>query len=129
MRTILDEQYVTVAEAARLLHMHPSSIRRWIDAGELAAQRVGQRRVLIKRAGLEKLVRPVRSSSAAIEVRPDGTLIIPPLTPEEQRQGLAAVERSRKRHAETLAQRGGEPFPPSWEIINELRDERSRSLA
>ena len=51
--------------------------------------------MLIRRAALAKLVRPVRSSSAAIEVRPDGTLVIPPLTPEEQRQGLAAVKRAR----------------------------------
>jgi excisionase family DNA binding protein len=129
MRTILDEQYVTVAEAARLLHVHPSSIRRWIDAGELPADRVGQRRVLIKRAALDNLVRPVRPASATIEVRPDGSLVIPPMTPEEQRQALAAIERSRKRQAEMLAERGGVPFSPSWELLNEARDQRSRDLA
>ena len=27
-----------------------------------------------------------------------------------------------------LAERGGVPFSPSWELINEARDERSRQL-
>ena len=35
--TILGEEYVTVAEAARLLQVHPSSIRRWIEEGNSAS--------------------------------------------------------------------------------------------
>ena len=29
---------------------------------------------------------------------------------------------------EILAERGGKLFSPSWEILNELRDERTRQL-
>jgi hypothetical protein len=29
---------------------------------------------------------------------------------------------------EITARRGGKPFPPSWKVLNELRDERTRQL-
>ena len=52
----------------------------------------------------------------------------PRLSPEEQQQAVAAVEAAKRLQAEQLVKRGGVPFSPSWEIINELRDERSRQL-
>ena len=51
-----------------------------------------------------------------------------PLTHAQQRHALAVIERLKQRQAELLAERGGQPFSPSWEILNELRDERSRQL-
>jgi excisionase family DNA binding protein len=48
MRMIVEEQYVTVPEAAKLVGVHSASIHRWIDSGRLPAHRVGRRRVLIK---------------------------------------------------------------------------------
>jgi hypothetical protein len=56
-------------------------------------------------------------------------LVIPKLTPEQQRQGLAAVARAKKRQAEMLAKRGGKLFSPSWELLDEARDERARELS
>jgi hypothetical protein len=50
------------------------------------------------------------------------------LTPEEVRQGLEAMERVKRHSEEIHASRGGTPFPPSWKIINEMRDERTRQL-
>jgi excisionase family DNA binding protein len=130
MRTILDEEYVTVPEAAKLLQVHSSTIRRWIDSGELPAHRVGQRRVLVKRTDLAKLITPARIEQ---EKRGDMShtepLVIPKLTPEQQRQGLAAVARAKKRQAEMLAKRGGKLFSPSWELLDEARDERARELS
>jgi excisionase family DNA binding protein len=129
MRTILDEQYVTVAEAARLLQVHPATIRRWIDAGQLPAHRVGQRRVLVRRVDLEQAVRPAHDTKpGSLAADPELARLFQPITPEERRQGLAAVERARRSQAEQLAKRGGVPYPSSWELINELRDERSRQL-
>jgi excisionase family DNA binding protein len=130
MRTILDEEYVTVPEAAKLLRVHSSTIRRWIDSGELPAHRVGQRRVLVKRADLAKLITPARveQDKEAGMSQPE-RLVIPKLTPEQQRQGFEAVERAKKRQAEMLAKRGGKLFSPSWELLNEARDERMRQLS
>jgi hypothetical protein len=54
---------------------------------------------------------------------------LPPLSPEERRLMLAAVERSRRRHAELLAARGGQLFPDSVNDIAELRAERERELS
>ena len=48
------------------------------------------------------------------------------LTAEEQARGLAVVENLKRLHQEMLAERNGVPFSPSWELINEERDRRSR---
>ena len=56
MRTVLNEDYVTVPEAAKLLQVHISTIRRWIDSGDLPAHRVGQRRIIVKRGDLANLI-------------------------------------------------------------------------
>ena len=128
MSTMLDGDLLTVAEAAALLKVHASTIRRWIAQGDLPAYRVGQRRVALRRDDLVNLISPARlgteNASAAADLRRQ----LPPMTPERRRQGLEAVERARKRLAELLAERGGRPYESSWELLNEWRDERTRQL-
>ncbi|MGI8554094.1 MAG: hypothetical protein ACR2PL_25410 [Dehalococcoidia bacterium] len=51
-----------------------------------------------------------------------------PLTEEEKQRALVAVEQARRRHSDQLTERGGRPYPPSWELLNELRDERTLQL-
>lgn len=83
----------------------------------------------IKTADVARLITPVRRTQekgGVMHQIEHG--VSPKLTPEQQRQGFAALEAARKLQAELLAERGGELFPPSWELINELRDERSRQL-
>ena len=46
-------QFLTVAEIAELLKLNPMTIRNWIDAGELAAVRVGKRRVRVRQSALD----------------------------------------------------------------------------
>jgi excisionase family DNA binding protein len=46
----LDEEFLTVAEAATLLRVAPSTIRRWIREGDVPAHRIGRRRVALLRA-------------------------------------------------------------------------------
>jgi excisionase family DNA binding protein len=130
MRRILDEEYVTIPEAAKLLQVHPSSIRRWIDAGDLPAHRVGRRRIVVKRTDLANLVMPARAGQdhGGRMGQPEA-LVIPKLTPEEQQQALEAMEAASKLRAAILAKRGGKLFSPSWELLNEARDERTRQLS
>jgi excisionase family DNA binding protein len=126
----LHEEYLTVAQAAARLRVNKSTIRRWIDQGALPAYRVGQRRVALRESDIARLISPIRKPPAGA----DGTATLevpggPRLTPAEQKQAAAAVDAARRSQAEQLAKRGGVPFSPSWELINELRDERSRQLA
>jgi excisionase family DNA binding protein len=125
----LDEEYLTVAEAATLLRVAPSTVRRWIRAGDVRAYRLGQRRIGLRRVDLDGLVRPVQPSAEHVmrmtsEEQPE----IPRMTLEEQQRGREALERVRRLNEQILAERGGKRFSPSWEILNELRDERTRQL-
>ena len=128
MSTLLDDDLLTIAEAAALLKVHTSTTRRWIAQGNLLAYRVGQRRVALERDDVGMLISRARSgpaiSSAAVELRRQ----LPPMIPERRRQGLEAVERIRKRHAELRAERGGVPFSSSGDLLNEWRDERTEYL-
>lgn len=130
MTSVLDEELVTIAEAARVLKVSPSTIRRWIGDGDLPAYRVGHRRVRVRKPDLARLVVPVRGEAkqpGALDQH--GRPIPRRLTDEERQQWLAAIEESKRLHAEQLARRGGKPFSPSWVLINEARDERSRQLS
>lgn len=129
MATLLGEEYLSVAEAAKALHVNPSTIRRWMRQGALPAYRVGQRRVALKRADVARLITPAqRNQEKGGAVSHNEQEVGPKLTPEQQRQGLAAMAEARRLREEIRNERGGQLFSPSWEIINELRDERSRQL-
>ena len=124
------EEYLTVAEAADLFRVNRSTIRRWISAGKLPASRVGARRLALRRADLAKLITPVapRPDERGMVIRT--SLDRSPLTAEERRRGLAAMDDADRLRQEILAQRGGQLFTPeSWELLNESRDERSRDPA
>lgn len=131
MRAI-EEEYLTVAEAAALLRVAPSTIRRWIREGDLPAYRLGKRRVGLKRDELSRLVKPLRSDEAPSHDTAEGDdlerIRRRKLTDEEVERGLAAMDRA-ERHAKELQDaRGGELFPDSSEVIHRMRQERTRQL-
>src|SRR5262249_3493954 len=57
------ETYYTVEEAAKLLQLHPQTLRRWIREGKLPAKRDGKQ-VRLRWEDLERAVRPVRAAAA-----------------------------------------------------------------
>ena len=127
---ILDGDYVTVSEAATLLRVAPSTVRRWIREGDVPAHRIGHRRVVLRRADLASLITPARpatetKNNAAV----DDLVVGRRLTPEEVQQALEALDRAQRHATEIQARRGGKLFPPSWITINEQRDERTRQLS
>ena len=125
----VDEDFVTVAEAATLLRVAPSTIRRWIREGDIPAHRIGRRRVALRRADLARLITPARPSAETKDkVVADEPIVGRRLTAEEKQHALEVMERARRHAAEIQARRGGKLFPPSWITINEQRDERTRQL-
>jgi len=129
MRAV-DEEFVTVAEAATLLRVATSTIRRWIREGDVPAHRIGRRRVALRRADLARLITPARpAAESKNNVAVDDPVVGRRLTPEEVQQALDALDRARRLADEIQAQRGGKLFPPSWITINEQRDERTRQLS
>ena len=129
MSAMLEEEYVTVAEAATLLQVSQSTIWRWIDQGNLPAYRVGQRRVRLKKTDLTNLITPARAQEKGAGMAQTERLTLRPLTRKEQQQGLAAIAAAKKLQAEMLAAHGGKPFSPSHTILDELRDQRTRDLS
>ncbi len=129
MRAV-DEEFLTVAEAATLLRVAPSTVRRWIREGDVPAHRIGHRRVALRRADLASLITPARPGMESSDKVVDNQKWEPRrLTPEEQQRALEALDRAQRHAAETTARRGGKLFPPSWITINEQRDERTRQLS
>jgi excisionase family DNA binding protein len=126
----VDEEYLTVAEAATLLRVAPSTIRRWIREGDVPAHRIGRRRVALRRADLTRLITPARTGmETSGEVAGDQKREPRRLTPEEKERALEAMDRLKELRKRIFEERGGKLFPPSWETINEMRDERTRQLS
>ena len=124
----LDEQYLTIAEAATLLRVAPSTVRRWIREGDVPAYRLGRRRVALRRADLATLITPVQAMPQNGASTDNEPILHRKLTPEEKQQAREAMERLQRLNEEILARRGGKPFPDSLEIIDEMREERTRQL-
>ena len=52
----MEDEFLTVAEIADMLKLNQQTIRNWIDAGDLAAVRLGARRVRVRRSELERFI-------------------------------------------------------------------------
>ena len=129
MRAV-DEEFLTVAEAATLLRVAPSTVRRWIREGDVPAHRIGRRRVGLRRADLAGLITPARPAaetkgSAAV----DEPVVDRRLTSEEKQRAFEAMDRAQELAKRTFEERGGKLFAPAWITINEQRDERTRQLS
>lgn len=133
----MPEGLVSVAEAAEQYGVHPATIRRWIDRGLVPAYRVGERRIGIKASDLATVVKPrpagERRGSAGAQAPIPGYLTLQQIaipqrmTEEEQERVRRLLERIDRRREE-LARKYGKMTPPSWVLINEARDVRSRQL-
>ena len=135
----LEAEYLTVSEAAALLRVAPSTIRRWIRAGQISAYRLGPRRIALRRAELARLVSQVIPDRDGMEMPPAGGaqngaaqrqhLGERRLTAEEVQRGLKALEDARRLNAEIMAERGNKPYmPSSAEVLYEMREDRMRQL-
>jgi excisionase family DNA binding protein len=124
MAITLGENFLTVAEAANLVHVSQSTIWRWINSKELPAYRLGPRRIRVKVSDLAPLLRPARPEKEELVADRRDTL-----TANEREQLSAAIMEANRFRATLLARRDGKPFEPAWQAIDRTRDERSLDRA
>lgn len=65
-----DDPWLTVAEIAAELRVNPATVRLWVSKGQLPATRAGQRKLLIRRSDIDRLLRSPASGPATQEYRP-----------------------------------------------------------
>jgi excisionase family DNA binding protein len=90
------ETYLTVAEIAQLLKVNQQTIRSWIDRRELAAVRVGSRRVRIKQSDLDGFLEDAETIIPKDEQQPAGADQVEAAEPELLEQLGAALENARR---------------------------------
>jgi hypothetical protein len=85
---------------------------------------------LVRRAHLDRLVIPESATPVTNEHDPDiNDIERLRMTPEQQQQSLAAIDRLVRRRQQLLARRNGQRFSSSLELLDEARAQRSRELA
>lgn len=131
LNAVIDEEYLTVAEAARLSKVSQSTIWRWVNQGELPAYRFGRRRVLIRRDDMKKLITPARREKGGgmTEIEKERERLSRPLSKDEQKKALAALEAAEEFSAQLRERRGGRLYPDSAETIRKMRQDRTRELS
>jgi excisionase family DNA binding protein len=129
-------RYYTVAQAARELQVHRTTITRWIKTGRLRAFRVGPKVVRITATDLEQVIAPASESGEGVTAMKErhtaeyaavSDLPVKPLTGEEKERALATIARLSELREKLRREVG--TFPPSEDIIREEREKRSKQLA
>lgn len=129
MNVSLNEEYLTVAEAATLFKVSQSTVWRWINQGAVPAYRVGRRGIRLLRGDLVRFVAPARQERGQVEEMAKPELApLGPLSDAEQKAGLAALAKLRGLRQEMLRQRKGALFPNAADELHKLRTERTRQL-
>ena len=65
-----DDPWLTVAEIAAELRVNPATVRLWISKGTLPAKRAGQRKLLIRRSHLDRMLEMIRREQHPVGPRP-----------------------------------------------------------
>ncbi len=87
----LDDPWLTVAEIAEELRVNPATVRLWISRGRLKAMRAGQRKLLVRRSELVRMLALTDPSRAA----PHPPRMPQPLRPVFSRPLAGQVARAR----------------------------------
>jgi excisionase family DNA binding protein len=86
-----DDPWLTLAEIAEELRVNPATVRLWISRGRLKAMRAGQRKLLVRRSELDRMLAMPDPSRAA----PAQPRIPQPLRPVFSRPLAGQVARAR----------------------------------
>lgn len=64
------DPWLTVAEIAEELRVNPATVRLWVSKGALPAKRAGQRKLLIRRSDLDRMLEVTRGEPPAMGYQP-----------------------------------------------------------
>ncbi len=124
MQSEIEREYVTQAEAAKLLGISKATLHRWIKRGVLPAYSIGPRRVRIKRADVARVIKPMSLSDTQVTAANWGRK----MTEQEVQQLRKALRMADELRASILRRRNGVPMPSSADLIREEREERTEHL-
>ena len=79
-----DEQYLTPAQVADVLHVTVVTVRRWIANGELQASKAGPRRWTVRRSDLDGFLSAGGSKGELVEVSEDPSFSKHLVAPDER---------------------------------------------
>jgi excisionase family DNA binding protein len=116
-----ESDYYTVAQAAKVLDVSPSTIWRWIKADILPAYRVGPRKIRIKKEELLSIITPARTKEVSRENQPP---TLQPPTEEELARRKTLV-------AQILAKSKDRSIAPltTADLVRQARAKERRSYA
>ena len=119
MRRSQQVEFLSVAQAAKLLGVSHSTVWRWVDADELPAYRIGPKTIRIRREDLDAVIRPVKPRTKEVGAAVDR--MKPPSKQE--------IERRKALVSEILALREKLSIAPltSSDLIHRVREEEQQS--
>lgn len=134
-----EPSHYTVGRAATRLQVDPATIWRWIETGQLQAQRFGPKTTRITPEALATIIRPLNrpadETKGVIETmqerQPRPILTrqrANPLTEDEVHRRLEALKRASASRKAQLERRGGVPYPSSADLIRQAREEMAERL-
>jgi excisionase family DNA binding protein len=88
---LADDPWLTLAEIAKELRVNPATVRLWVSRGRLRALRAGQRKLLVRRSELERML----ASTDPAQPEPHEPRIPQPLRPVFYRSLAGQVARAR----------------------------------
>jgi excisionase family DNA binding protein len=62
----VEDPWLTVAEIASELRVNPATVRLWVSKGTLSATRAGQRKLLIRRSDLDRMLEAPRPRACGL---------------------------------------------------------------
>ena len=87
---LADDPWLTLAEIAEELRVNPATVRLWVSRGRLKATRAGQRKLLVRRSELDRML----ASTASSEPEPAKPRVPAPLRPVFSRALMGQVARA-----------------------------------
>ncbi|MGZ6637499.1 MAG: helix-turn-helix domain-containing protein [Solirubrobacteraceae bacterium] len=86
-----DDPWLTLAEIAGELRVNPATVRLWVSRGRLKAMRAGQRKLLVRRSELDRML----AATAPSETDPAQPRVSGPLRPSFSRPLMGQVARAK----------------------------------
>src|SRR5947209_824820 len=72
---LADDPWLTLAEIAQELRVNPATVRLWVSRGRLQATRAGQRKLLVRRSELDRMLREVNAPGSRPAESPVGASV------------------------------------------------------